>query len=173
MLSERMTEKLNEQINLEFYSSNLYLQMAAWCEYKAFEGCAAFFKEHAAEEMTHMQRLWDYVNETGALARIGAIAAPQEDFSNIKEVFETTLEHEQTVTKAINTLADVAFQEKDYSTFNFLQWYVAEQHEEEKLFKSIIDKIEMIGLEHQGLFFIDQEVGKLINNKPTSVMDTP
>lgn len=173
MLSDRMIEKLNEQINLEFFSSNLYLQMGAWCEYKAFEGCAAFMKKHAAEEMTHMQRLWEYVNETGALARIGTIEAPQEDFSNIKEVFEVTLAHEETITKAINSLADIAFQEKDYSTFNFLQWYVAEQHEEEKLFKSILDKIDMIGLEHQGLFFIDQEVGKLVNETPTSIMDTP
>ena len=72
MLSEKMLKALNEQITLEFYSSNLYLQMSSWCEYNALDGCAKFLKEHAAEEMEHMQRLFTYVNETGGLAIVGA-----------------------------------------------------------------------------------------------------
>ena len=161
MLSPKMVEHLNRQINLEFFSSNLYLQMSAWCENKGLEGCATFFKNHAAEEMGHMHRLFQYVNETGALALIGEIAAPQSEFSSIKEVFEKTYEHEVTVTKRINELADAAFADKDYSTFNFLQWYVAEQHEEETLFKGILDKFEMFGAEGPALLHIDQELGSM------------
>ncbi|GAA4651021.1 non-heme ferritin [Kistimonas scapharcae] len=161
MLSETMISRLNEQINLEFYSSNLYLQMSAWCEFHGFEGSAKFLRSHAAEEMTHMHRLFNYVNETGAMAQVGKISAPPISFENIADVFRNTYEHECLVTRKINELAHTAFTEQDYSTFNFLQWYVGEQHEEEKLFKSILDKVEMIGMEGKGLFFIDQEVGRM------------
>jgi ferritin len=159
MLSEKMLKVLNEQINLEFYSSTLYLQMSAWCEYKALDGCAKFLRAHAAEEMEHMQRLFTYVNETGSLAIVGQIEAPPTDFKSISDVFRQTYEHECFITGKINRLAKIAQEEDDFSTFNFLQWYVAEQHEEEKLVKSIIDKIEMIG--PSGLFFIDKEVDKM------------
>ena len=73
MLSDKMLKALNEQITLEFYSSNLYLQMSSWCEFNALDGCAKFLKAHAAEEMEHMQRLFTYVNETGGLAIVGQI----------------------------------------------------------------------------------------------------
>ena len=159
MLSEKMLKALNEQITLEFYSSNLYLQMSSWCEFNALDGCAKFLKMHAAEEMEHMQRLFTYVNETGGLAIVGQIDAPPVEFKSIIDVFQETYDHEVFITSKINRLAKIAQQEDDYSTFNFLQWYVAEQHEEEKLFKSIIDKIEMIGID--GLFFIDKEVEKM------------
>ncbi len=166
MLSQTMVSRLNEQINLEFYSSNLYLQMSSWCEARGLEGCSAFLRAHAAEEMQHMQRLFTYVNETGAMAVLGQIQAPPTDFESVVEVFRNTYDHECLVTRKINELADTAFGEKDYSTFNFLQWYVGEQHEEEALFKSILDKIEIIGTDGKGLFFIDQEIGRMAAGGP-------
>ncbi len=165
MLTKALVGHLNDQINLEFYSSNLYLQMSSWCEYKGLEGCSEFLKLHAQEEMGHMQRLFTYVNETGAMAVLGQIEAPPTEFKSIVDVFKTTYEHECLVTKKINDLADAALKDKDYSTFNFLQWYVAEQHEEEKLFKSIMDRIEIIGTDGKGLFFIDQELKKMAGEK--------
>ena len=168
MLSANMLDKLNEQVNLEFYSSNLYLQMSSWCEFKGFEGCAAFLRTHATEEMGHMQRLFKYVSDTGAMAMLGAIDAPPSEFESLENVFSNIYEHEVLVTTKINELTHTAFSEQDYSTFNFLQWYVAEQHEEEKLFKSILDKIEIIGTDGKGLFFIDQEIGRMATNaEPT------
>jgi ferritin len=161
MLKQEIIDKLNEQINLEFYSSNLYLQMAAWCEFKGLSGSARFLTQHAQEEMGHMQRLFTYVNETGVMAKLGQIAAPPTEFESLVDVFEKTYKHECFITGKINGLADTAFHSKDYSTFNFLQWYVGEQHEEEALFKGILDKIEVIGTDGKGLFFIDQEIGKL------------
>ena len=161
MLSQNMLEKLNQQITLEFYSSNLYLQMSSWCSSKGLEGSASFLEGHSIEERAHMMRLFNYVNDTGAMAVIDAIQAPPQNFQNVKDVFLKTYEHEKIVTASINDLANAALGDKDFSTFNFLQWYVAEQHEEEKLFKGILDQIEIIGLEGRGLYFLDQKIGQI------------
>ncbi|MCE0493584.1 non-heme ferritin [Vibrio salinus] len=173
MLSKAMIDKLNEQINLEFFSSNLYLQMSAWCEDKGFEGAAEFLRSHAQEEMAHMHRLFTYVSETGALPILGAIEAPKYDFGCLGDVFRETYQHEQMITEKINKLAHVAFTSQDYSTFNFLQWYVAEQHEEEKLFKGILDKLELVGEDGKALFFIDKDLAAMANKSSSSVMDAP
>lgn len=163
MLTKDMTQRLNHQINLEFYSSNLYLQMSAWADNNGLEGAAAFLKDHAAEEMQHMQKLFDYVLETGGTPLLGQIDAPKSDYKSLREIFEITLAHEKEITKAINGLVETAFDNKDFSTFNFLQWYVAEQHEEENLFQGIIDKMDLLGEEGKHLFFIDKEIGRLVS----------
>ncbi|MFT4709643.1 MAG: ferritin [Bacteroidia bacterium] len=161
MLSDTLAAHLNRQINLEQYSANLYLQMSSWCDSQGLTGCTAFLRGHADEEMDHMHRLFQYVNASGGMALIGAIKEPRHEFKDVADVFEVTLAHEKDITKAINDLAKAAFGEGDFSTFNFLQWYVAEQHEEEVLFKHILDRIRLIGTEGTGLFMIDQELGKL------------
>ncbi|MCW2254516.1 ferritin [Providencia alcalifaciens] len=158
MLTNDMISKLNEQLNLEFYSANLYLQMSAWCSDKGYEGAAAFLKAHSQEEMEHMQRLFDYLSDTGALPLLGQIAAPPIAFESIADVFTRTYEHEQYITGEINKLAHLAMTTQDYSTFNFLQWYVSEQHEEEKLFKSILDKLDMVGESGKALFLLDKDL---------------
>lgn len=160
MLKREMITKLNEQMNLEFFSSNLYLQMSAWCRDHAFEGAAKFFRDHAKEEMNHMMRLFDYLDGTGSMPIIGQIDAPETKFKSLKEVLEKAYVHEQHITKSINKLADVAISSKDYSTFNFLQWFVAEQHEEEKLFKAMIDRMLLVGNSGEALFMVDQEIGQ-------------
>jgi len=159
MLNESMVARLNRQINLEHYSANLYLAMSSWCSHRGYAGAAAFLKQHSFEEMAHAHKLFDYINETGALAVIGGIGAPPGEFASLKDVFEKTFAHETTVTQEINGLVDDALNQKDYSTFNFLQWYVAEQHEEERLFKSILDLFEIMEPEGRGLLMIDREIG--------------
>jgi ferritin len=161
MLSKSIVEKLNAQINLEQYSSNLYLQMSAWCEDKGYEGCGEFLRVHAAEESMHMHKLFQYVIEAGAMPVLGAIEAPPIAYESLADVFEKTYKHELMVTKSINNLVDAAFTEKDFSTFQFLQWYVGEQHEEEHLFQTILDKIRIIGIEGKGIYFLDKEIRKL------------
>jgi len=143
MLNQIITNKLNDQINLEFYSSNVYLQMSAWCSIHGYEGAAAFLLRHADEELEHMQKLFNYVSETSGMPLLGKIDAPKH------------------VTSKINELVEVTFENKDYSTFNFLQWYVAEQHEEEKLFSGIIDRFNLVGEDGKALFFIDRELATL------------
>lgn len=161
MLSTNVIKLLNDQMNLEFYSSNLYLQMSAWCEQNGFEGAAKFLSAHAAEEMQHMRKLFTYLNETGALAVITAIEEPAHEYKSLKEIIELTYEHEKLITSKINELVGKTFEEKDYSAFNFLQWYVAEQHEEEKLFSGILDKLNLLGEDGKGLFLIDKDLGNL------------
>ncbi len=161
MLSEKMLARLNEQIALEFESANLYLQMSAWCLAHGLDGCGRFLREHSQEEMGHMFRLFDYVNETGAQAVLRALEAPRHEYGSVREVFEATFEHERFITGKINELVDTAFAEKDYSTFNFLQWYVSEQHEEEALFQRVLDLVELVGSDGKGLFHLDREIGKL------------
>ena len=165
MLSKAMVKQLNEHISLEFYSSNLYLQMSAWADLKGHEGCTAFLRAHAQEEMGHIHKLFNYVNETGAMAIIGEIKAPPSDYSSVGELFQKVYEHECFITGKINQLVAAALKEQDFSTFNFLQWYVSEQHEEEYLFQQVLDKIKIIGEKGSGVFFIDRAVAEMLRNK--------
>jgi ferritin len=165
MLSKAMVDNLNEQIQLESYSSNLYLQMSAWAEIKGLEGCAAFLRSQAQDELVHMQRLFKYVYETGSLPLIGAIKAPPTKFKSISEVFRQVHEHEKLITGKINALMSLAIKEQDHSTANFLQWYVAEQHEEEHTMQKILDRISNIGEAGSGVYFIDRAIGMLAGEK--------
>ena len=151
MLKTEMIDKLNAQMNLELFSSLLYQQMSAWCSYHSFEGAAAFLRRHAQEEMT----------DTGSLPRIETVASPFAEYNSLDELFRATYEHEQLITQKINELVHAAMTSQDYPTFNFLQWYVAEQHEEEKLFKSVLDKLSLVGKSGEGLYFIDKELSTL------------
>lgn len=161
MLQPDMVKKLNAQMNLELFSSLLYQQMSAWCSYHSFEGAAAFLRRHAQEEMSHMQRLFDYLTDTGNLPHIEAIASPFAEYPSLSALFTITLEHEQLITRKINELTHFAMSSQDYPTFNFLQWYVSEQHEEEKLFKSVLDKLTLVGKSNEGLYIIDKELATL------------
>jgi ferritin len=153
-----MCEKLNQQIEVEFFSSNLYLQMSSWCSARGLNGSAAFLLRHAEEERMHMMKLFTYVNETGVMAIVPALEKPDHEFEGLNDLFTKILDHEKFVTSKINELVEAAMAEKDYSTFNFLQWYVAEQHEEEALFSGILDRINLIGVDGKGMFLIDNEI---------------
>ncbi len=167
MLSQSMVDALNRQINLEMQSAHFYLQMSSWCAHQALDGCATFLNQHADEEMMHMRRLLTYMNETGSLSLLGGIEAPPVEFGSLRDLFEKVYRNEQLITQKINQLVHLATTEPDYSTLQFLQWYVAEQHQEEFLFKSILDKIDLIGTTGQGIFFIDQEIGGMAIPKAT------
>src|SRR5215471_10263484 len=127
MLSKAMVDSLNKQIQLESYSSNLYLQMSAWAEIKGLEGCASFLRAQAQDELTHMHRLFTYVYETGALPVVGAVKAPPIKYKSVSDLFQQVHAHEQFITSKINELMSQAIKEQDHSTVQFLQWYVAEQ----------------------------------------------
>lgn len=159
MLTGNILGLLNDQIALEAYSSNLYLAMSSWCSKQGYQGSAAFLKTHATEESAHMLKLFDYVNETGAMARVSAVPEPAMDYDSLTTLFTRIYEHEKNITASINRLVDNCLKEKDFSTFNFLQWYVGEQHEEEHLFLSILEKVEMVGEEGQAIFMVDREIG--------------
>lgn len=171
MLNKKVVQKFNEQINHEMFASNLYLQMSSWCAAHGFEGAAGFLAQHAQEETEHMQRIFNYMIDSGEQPEIRALEAPNAKYKSLQEIFEKTLEHEIFVTKKINELVGTAIKENDYSAVHFLQWYVAEQHEEEKLFTSIIDKIKLLGGDGKGLYFLDKELASMVQNNPLENMD--
>jgi ferritin len=158
MLNPTLIALLNEQINAEYYSANMYLQMSAWCEVQGLKGAGFFLQKHAGEEVDHMRKIFGYVNEQGSMALVGKIDAPPTDYKSVADVFARALAHEKEVTARIHQLVDRALALKDYATFNFLQWYIEEQREEEVLFTEIVAKIEMLSGENRGLFFIDREI---------------
>ena len=158
MLSDKMSAALNEQIAMEAYASFLYLSMAGWFEDKSMMGCAAFMYRQSQEEHVHMLKIFHYLLEMDAVAVSPAIKQAPADFTDVKTICSDTLRHEQNVTQSINELVELAIQEKDHSTYAFLQWYVTEQREEESLMRSILDKIKLIGDGTQSLYFIDKEL---------------
>lgn len=170
MLSKKLEKLLNEQIEVESNSSYTYLAMASWCEVNGMEGAASFFYKQSDEERIHMLKLFRYINEKGGVAITPVNKKTKMEYKNILELVKAFYEHEKGVSQAVNKLVYMANEDKDYTTLNFLQWYVAEQHEEETLARTLLDKIKLIGLEANGLFLIDNEIGKYASaKKQTSV----
>ena len=161
MLSKRLEKALNDQIRIEAESSQVYLSMASWAEIKGLEGIAGFMYSHSDEERMHMLKLIKYVNERGGHAQISALKSPKTEFGSFQKMFEELYEHEIFVSNSINDLVHVTLEEKDYATHNFLQWYVAEQIEEEALARTILDKINLIGNDKGGLYLFDRDVQQI------------
>ena len=161
MLSKKIETAINKQIELEAASSQLYLSMASWAETKSFNGVSAFLFKQSDEERFHMIKLVKYVNERGGKALIPALKQPEKEFKTLNIIFEQILSHEIMVSNEINKLVDVCLQEKDYTTHNFLQWYVAEQIEEEAQAKTILDKINLIGEDRGGLYLFDRDIQQI------------
>ena len=158
MLTKNMETALNRQIRVEAESSQVYLSMACWAEVKGLEGIAQFMYKHSDEERMHMLKLIKYVNERGGHAHITDLSAPETEFGTFQKMFQKLYDHEIFVSKSINELVHVSLEEKDYATHNFLQWYVAEQIEEEALARTILDKINLIGNDKGGLYLFDRDV---------------
>jgi ferritin len=157
MLSKRMEEALNEQINAEFESAYLYLSMATWFEEKNLEGMANWMMIQFKEEQTHALKFYNYVNERGGRVLLKSVKAPETEWKSIIHVFEETLKHERLVSSLINNLVDIAIEEKDHATNAMLQWFVNEQVEEEANADKIINQLKMIGDNPQGIFMLDRE----------------
>lgn len=159
MLSKKVQAALNEQIRIEAESSQVYLAMASWAEIQpGINNVTSFFYKHSDEERMHMLKLIHFVNERGGFATIPALPQPPLTFPSIKHAFAALLKHEIFVSESINNCIDIALAEKDYATHNFLQWYVAEQIEEEALARTMNDKLELIGDDKGGLYLFDKDI---------------
>jgi ferritin len=159
MLSKTMQDSLNNQVMIEAQSSQAYLAMGCWAEIQpGFDGITQFFFRHSDEERMHMLKLIHFINERGGFASIPPLAQPKLSFDSISAAFKELLNHEIKVSASINNLVDIALQQKDFATHNFLQWYVAEQIEEERLARMLNDKLEMIGDDKGGLYLFDRDV---------------
>jgi len=158
MLSKKIQDLLNRQVELEAASSQYYLAMASWAEVKGYNGVSKFLYKHSDEERMHMLKLVHFINERGGHGLVPALKAPTASFKNIQEVFEMILKHEVHVSTEINKLVERCLAEKDYTTHNFLQWYVSEQIEEEALARNILDKLKLIGNDKGGMYLFDRDL---------------
>ncbi len=159
MISAKMQKALNKHLNEEMFSSYLYLSMAAYFETRNFKGFANWMRLQSQEEYMHAMKFYSYIIQVGGNVTLAQINAPKSLWKNHTEVFKETLEHEKYITELINKLVDLAIQEKDHATNNFLQWFVNEQVEEVATAEDIVNKLEMIGDNKNGLFLIDRELG--------------
>ncbi len=158
-MNVRVEKALNDQIQKEASSSQFYLAMASWAESNGLIGTAKFMYMHSDEERFHMLKLIKFINERGGKAIIPALEQPPREFNDLVNVFELLLEHEISVTESISELVDICLQEKDYTTHNFVQWYVSEQLEEEALARTVLDKIRLIGdPKGGGMYIFDRDL---------------
>jgi ferritin len=144
-LSDKLAAALNEQMTKEAHASQIYLSYASWADNEGYSGIANFLFRHAAEERNHMMKLFEYILKRGAKVKVTAIPAPAANPVSVNNCFEKVFEHEVSNTKAIYNLVKLSHTEEDWATWNFLQWFVKEQTEEENLAISLLDKIKIAG----------------------------
>lgn len=158
MIKERVRKVINEQINKELYSSYLYLSMSAYFENRNLKGFANWTRIQALEESAHALKFFDYINSRGGKVELTAIEAPKTSWNSIVEVFEEIYAHEQLVTESINNVAVVAFEEKDFATSTYVQWFVNEQVEEEANSSGLVEQLKLVGDNSSGIFMLDKEL---------------
>jgi len=168
MISKKMVQALNKQVNNEIYSAYLYLSMSSYTNYIGLKGAANWFMVQYQEEMVHAMKIYDYVNSQGNHAQLTAISAPPTEFGTLLSIFEQTLKHEQFITNSINELMDLAIKEKDHATQIFLQWFVTEQIEEEGNDNDIIAKLKLVGDSPQGLMMVDRDLAARVFIPPAA-----
>lgn len=166
MITKRMEEALNQQINKEFYSAYLYLAMSAYCNKIGMPGAEHWFRMQYDEEVIHMTKMFDYVMQHGGEAHLLQIDEPPREFGSVLEIFLASLEHEQFVTKSINELLDVAVEEKDHASQVFLQWYITEQVEEEANVEDIVNRLKLAGDNGGALMMIDDKLAQRLPPSP-------
>jgi ferritin len=159
MLTPKMQDALNAQINAELHAFYTYLSMSAYFESQGYPGFAAWMRHHSDEEMVHAMKIYDYIIDRRSIVKLKAIKEPRTEWQTPLEVLQDALHHEQTVTRLINDLVALAREERDYATDSFLQWFVDEQVEEEQVVDAIIQDLQHIGDFGPGLYMLDRELG--------------
>lgn len=168
MLSDKMIKGINGQINKEIYSSYLYLGMASYANEIGLVGIANWFTVQVQEELSHAQKMYNYVNQQGGRVMLESIDKPPQEFKSATDLFKSTLEHEQKVTALINDLLSLARAEKDNATEIFMQWFVTEQVEEESNATEILQKLKLIGNDGNGLLTIDNDLAQRVFTPPVA-----
>ena len=171
MLNPKVEEAINEQINAELYSAFLYLSMSAYFQRQNLPGFAKWTYVQYLEETTHALKFFNYVNERGGSVKLAAIKEPPTEWRNPVEVFDAIYKHKQLVTSLIYRIVDIAIQERDHASNNMLQWYVAEQVEEEANASLILEQLKRIGDAQESLYVLDKELGMRVFNDATGTIN--
>ena len=160
MVSEKINEIINEQINKEFYSGYLYLSMSAHLHELGLFGFSSWLKIQAKEEVEHGLKLLDYLLERNSYVTLKQIRTPEFEFKGVLSVFQTLYEHECCITHSVMTIAKLAEEECDRKTLSFIDWFIEEQTEEEQRVKDIIKRLELFGENNAVLYLMDKELGE-------------
>ena len=168
MLKKEMEQALNDQINAELYSSYLYLSMAAYCDSLSLSGFSNWFKIQAQEEVTHAMKFFNFVSERGGRVQLKPIEGPQTEWESPLAAFEATYKHETHVTELLNKPVDLSIKLSDHAANTMLQWFVAEQVEEEAGADEIVQHLRLVKGEGHGLFLIDRELGQRVFTQPAT-----
>ncbi len=162
MLTKTIEDILNQQIEKEGYSSNLYLAMASWAATNGYNGVAGWLFAQADEERNHMLKILRYITERNGVPVIPSFKQPPASFESVRQMFEAVLEHEEYITASINEIVAKTNEEKDFNTNNFIQWYVNEQVEEEAAVNEILDKLKLVG--DQNMYIFDRDLPGMRTN---------
>jgi ferritin len=168
MLSQKLQDAFNTQINKELFSEYLYLSMAAYCYSQDLDGFANYFMVQTQEEHFHAMKMFNFVTDCGGKVILTPIAGPEVEFKSILEIYEKTLAHEQFITKSINELTSLAIKENDHASASFLKWFIDEQVEEEATVTKILSKLKLIKGEGQGLLMLDTELAARVFTPPAT-----
>lgn len=160
-MNEEVEIALNHQIKTEAHASSTYLAMSTWCGEQGYDFSAGFFAKQAEEERTHMLKLFKYVNDRGGRAISPEITNIPGDFDSFRDLFERTLEMEVHVTQLFNNMAEKCIRQKDFVTFQFIQWFLEEQVQEEYVARRILALFDIIGEDGSGRWEIDRQVQKV------------
>jgi ferritin len=166
MLSKKLHEAILDQITFEYFSSHVYLAMAAYCHRIDLDGFANFYKIQAEEERFHAMKFFIFLNEMDADIDIRGFENPSNDYKSIVDVFEHSLAHEKIVTSRIYNLMDIAQNDKEHATISFLKWFIDEQVEEEANFKGFLQKLKRSASEHAVLYNMDDELLTRVYTEP-------
>lgn len=170
-MDEKMVEALNSQLNAELYSSYLYLSMETYFESEDMSGFANWMRVQAREELAHAMRIYDFIVQRGDRVTLTKIESPPTDWESSIAVFEHVYSHEQNVTALINQLVNLAISLQDHATNNFLQWFVAEQVEEEESSSGVLKKVKMAKGSLSALLMLDSELGQRMYNPPSDTSE--
>jgi ferritin len=171
MISKKIEDAFNGQLNAEAFSAYLYWSMSAALEGMSLPGFANWMRCQAQEEMLHASKFYSHVIERGGSVTLTAIESPKTKWADVLEIFQDAYEHEQKVTALINGLVDLAIEEKDHASNMFLQWFVTEQVEEEASADEVVQKIKLAGDAQGALFMLDKEMGARVFTPPPAEGD--
>lgn len=160
MISERLNNALNTQMNFEFLSAQLYIKMAAYFTVEGYDGLANFFLIQAEEEKTHAMKFYHYLADRGMQLQITSLSIEECEYPSYLDVFKHAFAHEQEVTKRIYAISDIAWDEREHATIQFLKWFIDEQVEEESTFEKLIHKLQHIQHDPLALFMMDEDLGR-------------
>ena len=170
MLNTKVSELLNQQINKELYSDYLYLDFSNYFSEKGLDGFANWYMIQAQEERDHAMLFYKYLQNNSETVTLEAVAKPDKKLENSLDVLKAGLEHEKYVTSLINDIYAAAYEEKDFRTMQFLDWFVKEQGEEETNASDLISKMELFGSDPKGLYMLNSELGARVYSAPSLVL---